>query len=915
YVGLQSWLMDKQATIMPPSAREAKRKLSTPSLSTSLLQPGSWRGKRSRTNSRSGSPSDLGTYSQDSASASSSNHTQPTTHSISLSSDGGPRPLTPEASANHLGGATSTTPSVARGPSVAPVRPILNPDGGEASWKALEMALSALRISTKICPPLHSAVDNLKSCLHIFQRYKEAAKSRKDYKELATGLTAMVELLVKHMSNASSKEIMEIIASIAKNITQELESLEGSQFHSGRRPSRMLGVLRDEEDLVRRYRKIEQLFRQLQAEASMSMWDVTKRHHVNTQLENLGPAKLAIYNSKISMDIGRRSCTENTRTQILSDSMAWAENPNGAKIYWTNGMAGTGKTTIAFSLCERLDAAGKLAASFFCTRTSRECSEAKHIVPTIAYQLARRSAPFRDALCGILDKDPDIGILNTTSQFNSLLAKPLLESKELMERNMVVVIDALDECGDPHTVKIVLDILFRYAADLPVKFFVTSRPEPSIRTSMMAGIDEQSRSRSILYLHEIEKSLVQADIEIYLKDELKHMLPAHEADIEELAEQAGNLFIYAATSVRYICPSGKSVNSKQRLKTILEVNNKSKKSMSDIDVLYSAILSAAVDDDELEPEEQDSIKAVLWTTICACEPVLIDTLAILCGLEELELAVSALQPLRSVLHVSDHNNFVTTLHASFPDFMLSQERSKQFFCDKVSHNGLLAKRCLDIMRAQLRFNICHLKSSFILDDEVPNLKEQIGTHISQELSYACRFWVDHLIQGATSEPLVEMIHGFLLQRLLYWMEVLNLNKCMVIAAVASTKLHMWLRNSQASSNIVGLAHDAQTFVGNYAANQVSGSTPHIYLSALPLSAPTSHIRLTYQPKFTGLVRVTGTLMDQVGQAPLNIWSSYNRIRSASFSADRKYIITGDDSGRISVRHPHSGEPLVTFKSH
>ncbi|EUC63658.1 vegetative incompatibility protein HET-E-1 [Rhizoctonia solani AG-3 Rhs1AP] len=883
---------------IPKPKPKPKRQLSIPFFNIG--------GKRSRTSSPSRAPSP-GTST---IVVTHPHNVAPTTAACNSLPGGEPGLPVLSLSSNHSRDSTNlAAQGTTQGPPVAPIEPAPNRDTTEASWTRLEKALAALHITTKICPPLHSAIEGLKSCLHIFE---EAARSRKDYKELAIGLTAMISLLIKHMSVAASKDIMETVGSIAKKITEELESIDKRQSRSG--PSRMLGASRDDDDLIRRYRRIEQLFRQLQAEASMSTWDITKRHHVDTQLEKLGPVKLAIYNSRISMDIGRRSCTENTRTKILSDSMTWADDPNGAKIYWMNGMAGTGKTTIAYSLCERLEASGQLAASFFCTRASRECSEAKQIVPTIAYQLARRSAPFRDALCGILDKDPDVGALNTASQFDSLLAKPLLESAESMARNLVIVVDALDECNDPHAVRIVLDILFRHAANLPVKFFVTSRPEPAIRNSMMAGIAESNRSRSILYLHEIEKSLVQADIELYLKDELNHMLPVHCTNIEDLAEQAGNLFIYAATAVRYIQAAGKAFSSK-RLGTILDVTNTSRKSLSSIDALYSAILTAAIHDNELEPEEQEIIRVVLWTAICAHEPVLVKTLAALSGFDETDLAISALQPLRSVLHVSEHNNFVTTLHASFPDFMFSQERSQEFFCDRSSHDHFLARRCLEVMKAQLQFNICKLESSFNLDDEIPDLKERITTYISQELFYACRFWVDHLNQVPHSELLLEMVYEFLSQRLLFWMEVLNLNKCMVVGAVASTKVNTWLRTSQGSSDLINLAYDAQTFVGNYAAHQVSTSTPHIYLSALPFSSPTSQIRLIYQPRFKGLTRATGTLMDQIDQASLAVWESDHPIRSASFSADRKYIAIGDDSGRISVRHPHNGECLITFRAH
>ncbi|CAE6529162.1 unnamed protein product [Rhizoctonia solani] len=407
-----------------------------PKRKRSFLHPGSWRGKRSRTSSESGSPPDLDTSTP--VVVDPHNAAQTATHSGRSSLNGGPEILVYHPSASGVQDDTTLGPQgIAQSPLVGTPGPTSNQGKNETAWEALGKALGALHITAKICPPLHSAIDGLKSCLHVFE---DAARSRKDYAELATGLTAMVDLLIKHMSTAVPREIAETLASIAKNITKEVELVEKRRSLNG--PRRMLSASGDDEDLVRRYRIIERLFRQLQMEASMSTWNDTKKHLVNTQLENLGPVKLAVFNSAMSMDTGRRSCTENTRTQILTDSRAWADNPDGAKIYWMNGMAGTGKTTIAYSLCEQLEASGQLAASFFCTRTSLECSEAKRIIPTVTYQLARRSAPFRDALCGVLDKDPDIGTLNTTSQFDSLLAKPLIESRELMTKNQVVVIDA-----------------------------------------------------------------------------------------------------------------------------------------------------------------------------------------------------------------------------------------------------------------------------------------------------------------------------------------------------------------------------------------------------------------------------------------------------------------------------------------
>ncbi|KAG8730024.1 hypothetical protein FRC11_007525, partial [Ceratobasidium sp. 423] len=667
-----------------------KRKRSALLIPNAQFQPGSGRGgKRARFGPHSGSPRESG------ASTLGLSHSydgiQNSAYPHSPSPGGSSEQIVFESSSHHAQDNASTLPHVtSQSPLVLPIgSPSAENTNGE-SWAGLEQALGALHTTTKVCPPLHSAIEGLKSCLGVFE---EAARPRKDYDELANGLTKTVQLLIKHLLMEAPRDITDTITRISgllsRDIVKEVEAIQKRQSRS--RPRRVLRVLGDEDDPIRRYRRIERLLRQIQAEASMSTWDDTKRHLVNTQLENLGSVKLAVFNSRISMDTGRRSCAEHTRTEILHDSFEWADNPDGAKIYWMNGMAGTGKTTIAYSLCERLEDTGQLAASFFCTRTSRECSEAKQIVPTIAYQLARHSASFRDALCGVLDQDPDVGNLSTSSQFRSLLVKPLLGAREDMSKSLVVVIDALDECNDPYALKAVLDTVFQFAVDLPIKFFITSRPEPAIRESMMTRIADCNSPRAILYLYDIEESFAQADIELYLKDELWYMLPTHHDDIEELAEQAGNLFIYAATAVRYIQAAGKAFNDK-RLKTVLGVSNTSKKSLSAVDALYSTILSAALHDDVLGPDEQGYIRAVLWTVVCACEPMLINTLAGLAGFDGIRSTVSALQPLRSVLHVSEHNNLVTTLHASFSDFIFSGERSQEFFCDRLSHDQFLAKR-------------------------------------------------------------------------------------------------------------------------------------------------------------------------------------------------------------------------------
>ena len=124
-------------------------------------------------------------------------------------------------------------------------------------------------------------------------------------------------------------------------------------------------------------------------------------------LNNLPHAKCAAYDAKSRA--GRRSCTAGTREKILAELVAWAANTEDTSIYWLNGMAGTGKTTIAFTFSQILDNIGILGASFFCSHLDTDSSDADLIFPTLAYELARHSTAASTTLLNALEKDRNVG--------------------------------------------------------------------------------------------------------------------------------------------------------------------------------------------------------------------------------------------------------------------------------------------------------------------------------------------------------------------------------------------------------------------------------------------------------------------------------------------------------------------------
>ncbi|KAB5589206.1 hypothetical protein CTheo_7349 [Ceratobasidium theobromae] len=801
-------------------------------------------------------------------------------------------------------GNTLAPPPASFGPSLRRAKSLIstsNTHAHSSPTSGLRGALETLHEGTRLFGPLWSAIGALISSLDVLEA---AAANQQEYENIVSELKSLSESLSHHIKESRSFRMSKCIVNIANSIEKQAELI------SAKRPDgtmgRILAAGIEQDKILGHYKRIESLFRRLQTDANLSMWSTLEEHVANTRLEGLTPAKLASYDSTLSTKIHRRTCTEGTRTTVLSQMDEWTYDMNAPELYWMNGMAGTGKTTIACSFSNALEKRKQLAASFFCTRTSPECRQVNRIIPTIAYQLARYSIPFQGALCEVLADEPDISSKNIVKQMEQLLKEPLSKVKEAIPENLVVVIDALDECEDRYQVKLILDLLFKYAPSLPLKFFVTSRPEPEIYSKM---VSHSTRARTVVHLHEIEQSLVQADIELYLREELSFMSLA-DTEIEKLVTRSGSFFIYAATLVRYISPVNTSIDPHSRLQSILGMAPESVKKHAEIDALYGAVLKSALDGDEFESAEAESVRAVLRTALCVQEPVDIEMLAILSGVGNARRALSALQPLRSVLHFSDSSGLVSTLHASFPDFMFDKSRSGPYFCDVAEHNGLLASRCFELMANLLRFNICNLESSFIPDAQVVDLKSRIDKAISPILFYACQYWGDHLQSATNSPELDAMLEAFLSIRLLFWMEVLNLKRELNVGTRVLVKVKLWLKAGNAPPDLIRFAEDAQSFLTSYAANSISQSTPHIYISSLPLCPKSNLVFKHYWERTRGMIELTGSGMERREMASLASWTVGGPIRAVAYSSDGSRVAFGGNKGLMGIRNAYDGTPIV-----
>jgi len=62
----------------------------------------------------------------------------------------------------------------------------------------------------------------------------------------------------------------------------------------------------------------------------------------------------------------------NTRVRILRETLAWIKDLDAKQICWIDGVAGSGKTSIAKTVCEHASTDDEImfGGSFFCSRST-----------------------------------------------------------------------------------------------------------------------------------------------------------------------------------------------------------------------------------------------------------------------------------------------------------------------------------------------------------------------------------------------------------------------------------------------------------------------------------------------------------------------------------------------------------------
>ncbi|KAF5969187.1 hypothetical protein FCOIX_11014 [Fusarium coicis] len=616
-------------------------------------------------------------------------------------------------------------------------------------------------------------------------------------------------------------------------------------------------------------------------------------------------------------------CLPDTRQELLEDIDRWIDDPNSKTVYWLNGMAGTGKSTISRTVAYSRSQRGDLGASFFFKRGEVDRGNLNKLMSTLAYHLAMSIPEATVSIKKVLDVNPAIAGKSVKEQFEKLIQEPLSEAvatATITSSSVVIVIDALDECDQEADIRLLINIFSQAkTARRHLRVFLTSRPELPIRL----GFSDIQGAYQDLVLHEIPAQIVKHDIVVFLDDEFKKIrydfnrtvgderkLPPDwpgRPTVQGLAQMAVPLFIFAATVCRFI---GDRKYNSPRIQLHKVLDYESKGHVSQLDRTYGPVLRSLITDVSGYDKTQiiDDFKIIIGSIVMLADPLSAWALSQLLEVGS-EVVENRLDTLHSVLSIPPTRKApVRLLHLSFRDYLITNEG--EFRIDEEHAHQTLAKQCLRVMRSALHENICSLSFPGTRRSTVDS--SELEECMPSQLQYACMHWVYHYMEGDPKSNDNDQVHDFLTTHLLHWVEAMSLLGRIKECIDSLGSLARWLENRE-DSRLSAFVADAMRFLRSYFS--VIAEAPLQIYCCLAFTPRKSILRRTFEhaiPKWIGNLPKVEENWDA---CLLTLEGHSGDVNSVVFSYESKKVASGSFNKTIRIWDAETGKCEQLLEGH
>ena len=464
---------------------------------------------------------------------------------------------------------------------------------------------------------------------------------------------------------------------------------------------------------------------------------------------------------------GRPECLENTRVQTLHDIYEWISETGYPNILLLSGGAGTGKSTIATTVAERYRGDGHLGCHLFFIRGK---SDPSTVIRTISYNLAVSIPSIAVFIEAEVKRSGELSSATLKSQFDILIRRPLSSITSQINHPILIVLDAIDECGTPQSRHSLMHTLRNGIPSLhpAFRFLITGRPEEDI---LSLSLTSSPYVQSLRLDPQSDESML--NVPAYIEYELERLRSSNmlrvpsdwpwDESLLTLSESANGLFIWASTAIKFI--QEEKLNRLGRLEGL--VRNASSLNIND---LYITVLENAL---QWNDYESNLFKNVFSLIFFSKSPLSSQEITGILGLQA-DTTLNLLSCLRSLVSFEEGQS-IKIHHTSFYDYLVSCV-DERWRIDVDIQKTNITNICFDRMEELLRYDICGLEMSLVFNKDVPDFHKRIEKNIPSFLKYVCCNWSNHIRDVPYSLELCERLKSFAYHQLLFWFEVLSLTE-------------------------------------------------------------------------------------------------------------------------------------------